>query len=126
MYCLRAQLQNIEDGGSIVSVASIAGLEGLPDMGQYCAAKHGVIGLSRGAAKEVGSRGIRVNVMAPGNIDTPMLHEALGGRENVRPATAMPRYGTPTEAAYLLAWLLGPESTFVSGSVYTLDGGWHC
>lgn len=126
MYCIRAELQSISDGGSIVSVASIAGLEGMAGLAPYCAAKHGLIGLSRAAAKEVGPRGVRVNVVAPGNIDTPLLQAAMEGRNHVTPATAMPRYGTPGEAASLLAWLLGPESTFVTGATYTVDGGWHC
>lgn len=97
-------------------------------MGPYCAAKHGLIGLTRAVAKEVGNRGIRVNVVAPGNIDTALLHDALEGRNqaSVVPGTPMPRYGSPEEAAFLLAWLLGPESTFVTGAVYTVDGGWHC
>lgn len=64
-YCLRAQLQVMQRGASILNVASIAGLMGRPGIAAYSSSKHGVVGLSRTAAKEVGERGIRVNVLAP-------------------------------------------------------------
>ena len=66
MYCLRAELRVMEKGAAIVNVASIAGLMGRPGIGAYSASKHGVVGMTRGAAKEVGKRGIRVNGIAPG------------------------------------------------------------
>lgn len=65
MLCLKSQLKVISDGGSIVNAASIAGLQGRPNNAAYSASKHGVIGLTRSAAKEVGNRGIRVNCIAP-------------------------------------------------------------
>ena len=66
MYCLRAELRVMEQGAAIVNVASIAGLMGRPGIGAYSASKHGVVGMTRGAAKENGKRGIRVNGVAPG------------------------------------------------------------
>ncbi|CAK7207048.1 hypothetical protein SEUCBS139899_009856 [Sporothrix eucalyptigena] len=126
MYCLREQLRHMVDGGSVVSVSSVAGLEGMAGLAPYCAAKHGLIGLSRAVAKEVGALGVRVNVVAPGNIDTPLLASAVAGREGRTYPSAIPRDGRPEELAAMLRWLLGPESTYVTGAVYTVDGGWHC
>jgi NAD(P)-dependent dehydrogenase (short-subunit alcohol dehydrogenase family) len=65
MHCMRAQMRVISDGGSIVNAASIAGLTGRPNNAAYAASKHGVIGLTKSAAKEVGGRGVRVNSFAP-------------------------------------------------------------
>ncbi|OAG37834.1 hypothetical protein AYO21_07940 [Fonsecaea monophora] len=77
MACLRAQLRAIVDGGSIVSIASVAGLEGIAGISPYCAAKHGIIGLTRSAAKEVAQRQIRVNAVAPGTINTPLYQDSM-------------------------------------------------
>ena len=65
MHCLRAQMKVISDGGSIVNAASIAGVQGRPNNGAYAASKHGVVGLTRSAAKEIGGKGVRVNSIAP-------------------------------------------------------------
>ena len=65
MHCMRAQMKVIANGGSIVNAASIAGLQGRPKNGAYSVSKHGVIGLTRSAAKEIGVRGVRVNAIAP-------------------------------------------------------------
>lgn len=95
----------------------------------YDASKHGVNGLTRAAAQEVGARGIRVNAVAPGAILTPLLvqHKDLLGRPQDGPfqdPSAIRREGTPEEVANVIAFLLGPESTYVSGSVYAVDGAW--
>jgi NAD(P)-dependent dehydrogenase (short-subunit alcohol dehydrogenase family) len=66
MHCLRAQLPHMKAGGSIVNAASILGLQGAPGVAAYSASKHGVVGLTRSAAKDVGKRGVRVNCIAPG------------------------------------------------------------
>lgn len=95
----------------------------------YDASKHGVIGLTRAAALENGAREVRVNSVAPGAIYTPLMQKNWDARG--RPAdapfedpSAFQRQGTAEETANVIAFLLGPESTFVSGSVYSVDGGW--
>jgi len=129
MYSLRAELRKIADFGSIVNIASIQGVMGFAGSGAYSATKHGVIGLTRCAAKEVGNREIRVNAVAPGAIVTPLLKVA----EEINPnearkadTTAIKRQGKAEEIAAIIAFLLGAESSFVTGSVYGGDGGWDC
>jgi NAD(P)-dependent dehydrogenase (short-subunit alcohol dehydrogenase family) len=94
----------------------------------YSTSKHGVMGLTRSAAKEVGDRSIRVNAIAPGSIETPLLKKAqvINPDETSVNANVIKRNGTPEEMASIIAFLLGPESTYVSGSVYAGDGGWNC
>jgi len=128
MYCLRAELKKIADCGSIVNIASIQGVMGFAGSGAYSATKHGVVGLTRCAAKEVGDREIRVNAVAPGAILTPLLKKAqeVNPEEGHNNPTAIKRQGTAEEMAGIIAFLLGPESTYVTGSVYGGDGGWNC
>ncbi|PGH20756.1 hypothetical protein AJ80_03516 [Polytolypa hystricis UAMH7299] len=130
MHCMRAQMKVIQDGGSIVNAASIAGLMGRAYNGPYAASKHGVIGLTKSAAKEIGARGVRVNCFAPGRIQTPML--AASGVTDSKAITAeadlvsLGRNGRPEEVATLIAFLLGEDSTYISGATYGVDGGWFC
>ena len=145
MYCLRAELRKISDHGSIVNVASIQGMmgENLPPLesymiltasigfalhGAYSASKHGVIGLTRSAAKEVGAREIRVNAVAPGSITTPLLLKAqeMNPDETSQNGNVITRNGTSEEIASIIAFLLSSESSYVSGAVYAADGGWNC
>ncbi|KAH7141164.1 hypothetical protein B0J13DRAFT_585615 [Dactylonectria estremocensis] len=126
MYCLRAELQRVVNGGSVVNVASI---HGFAKHGAYDASKHGVVGLTRAAAKENGRREIRVNAVAPGAILTPLMHKAwdIHSRSEDAPfdePSAFQRQGTPEECANVIVFLLGPDSSFVSGSVYEVDGAW--
>lgn len=129
MYCMRAQLRKIVDGGSIVNISSIHGIKGFARHGAYDASKHGVIGLTKAAALENGAREIRVNSVAPGSVYTPLMQKEWdnGGRAKDAPfdaPTAFQRFGTAEETASVIAFLLGPESKFVSGSVYSVDGAW--
>ncbi|KAL4875149.1 hypothetical protein BJY04DRAFT_211546 [Aspergillus karnatakaensis] len=129
MYCMREELRNLSSGGSIVNVSSYAGLIGNPRFGAYAAAKHGVIGLTKTAAKEMGKEGIRVNVVIPGNIDTPMFQDlaALPGNEFINKAveesTPIPRLAEPAEVAKVIAFLLSDDASFVTGTSYSIDGG---
>ncbi|KUJ21182.1 NAD(P)-binding protein [Mollisia scopiformis] len=129
MYCLRAELRKISDQGSIVNIASIQGVMGFAGSAAYVASKHGVVGLTRSAAKEFGDRGIRVNAIAPGSIFTPLLQKAQEATPDEpvgTPPCAIKRLGTAEEVASIIAFLLGPESTYISGSVHGVDGGWAC
>ncbi|TVY68651.1 3-oxoacyl-[acyl-carrier-protein] reductase FabG [Lachnellula suecica] len=125
MYSLRAELRKISEGGSIVNISSIQGVMG---SAAYGATKHGVIGLTRSAAKENGERNVRVNAVAPGSIETPLLQLARVGNpgEGADNNTAIKRAGTSEEMANIIGFLLSPESSFVTGSVYGGDGGWNC
>ncbi|KAF2104225.1 3-oxoacyl-reductase [Rhizodiscina lignyota] len=136
VYCLRAQLKHLEQGRSIVNAGSIAGLIGRPKLSSYAASKHGVLGLTKSAAKEVGARGIRVNVICSGRINTPMsgaaqkVAQGVGGAGSRDTETisgvALGREGQPEEVAKLIAFLLSDEASYITGASYSIDGGWNC
>ncbi|TDZ19121.1 3-oxoacyl-[acyl-carrier-protein] reductase FabG [Colletotrichum orbiculare MAFF 240422] len=129
MFCMREQLKHLSDGGSIVNASSVLGLRSSLSHGisAYVASKHGVLGLTRNAAREYGHRNIRVNCVNPGAIDTPML-EPLPGQSNVADDLSPPiaRMGKPEEVAALVGFLLGDESTYISGTSIVIDGGLFC
>jgi 3alpha(or 20beta)-hydroxysteroid dehydrogenase len=113
-------------GGSIVIVASAAGLEGSPGVGGYAASKAAAISLGRTAAMELGRDGIRVNVVAPGVVDTPMVRASdVPAEERARWTAANPiaRMGRPDELAAAIAFLAGPGCDFLTGAVIPIDGG---
>ncbi|MCU1422268.1 MAG: family NAD(P)-dependent oxidoreductase [Microbacteriaceae bacterium] len=116
-----------QGSGSIVNVSSIGGLRGSPGLGAYQATKHAVIGLTRTAAHDNGPLGIRVNVLAPGPIETPMLvktREAIpGGVEARIAATPLRKVGTGREVGDTAAWLLSDHASHISGVVLPVDGG---
>ncbi|CAO2651937.1 Nn.00g002200.m01.CDS01 [Neocucurbitaria sp. VM-36] len=136
MLCLKHQLRHISDKtGSIVNASSIAGVQGMANNAAYTASKHGVIGLTRSAAKEVGHRGVRVNAICPGYIETPMNHQsrdiaiANGGKEERDrriTSVALKRTGKAEECAELIVYLLGDGASFITGNAVSVDGGWNC
>ncbi|KAF7563972.1 hypothetical protein G7046_g162 [Stylonectria norvegica] len=135
MHCMKAQLQRMTDHGSVVNASSIAGLMGREKNGAYAASKHAVLGLTRSAAKDVGPRGVRVNAICPGRINTPMLAAAKAAAEKAGnemefkgtdTEIALRRQGQPEEVAALIAFLLSDESSYISGNSVSIDGGWHC
>jgi len=114
-------------GGSIVNVASVAGLVGFRYNAPYAASKHGVIGLTRSAALEYASKGIRVNAVCPGFTDTPMVDDLKQLNPQMAEATIkaipMRRLGRPEEIAQAVLWLCCDDSSFVTGHALAIDGG---
>jgi len=107
--------------GSIVNVSSILGLVGFANAAAYTASKHGVMGLTKAAAIELGPTGIRVNAVNPAFILTPMI---AGMEEAVVPLHPVARLGTPEEVSALICFLGADESSFLTGASYLVDGGY--
>lgn len=127
--CMRAELRAMGSGASIVNAASVLALIGMPTNSIYGASKHAVAGLTRAAAKEEGKNNIRINAVAPGMIATPMTTEIQTTQKVEKLNTsyqAFDRTGKPEEIASIIAFLLGDESTFVTGAIWSCDGGWAC
>lgn len=111
-------------GGAIVNMASTAGTSAYFGGGPYVAAKHAVLGLTKSAAIDYAARGVRVNAVAPGPIDTHRLRSAPEEyRERARQAVPMRRLGAPSDVADAVLWLCSRESEFVTGTVVAVDGG---
>ncbi|KAF2801406.1 NAD(P)-binding protein [Mytilinidion resinicola] len=125
MYCMREELKVIKDGGSVVNASSIAGLHGAAGGAAYTASKHGVVGLTKSAAKDptVASRGVRVNCFCPAMIQTPMADLTMEIYPDYVPSNPLGRIGKAEEVASLAAFLLGDESRFITGVAYSIDGG---
>ncbi|MEH2072666.1 MAG: SDR family oxidoreductase [Nostoc sp.] len=114
-------------GGAIVNTSSGAGVKGFKGQAAYTAVKHGVIGLTRSAALDYATDNIRINVVAPGMIDTPMMDRFTGGTEEGRKGAIsqepIGRMGTPEEIANAVIWLCSDASSFVTGHALVADGG---
>ena len=124
--CCRAAVKVMlrQGAGRIVNIASIAGKEGNPTLVPYSTAKAGVIGLTKALAKEVATRGILVNAVAPAVIGTELLKQMETSTvELLISKIPMGRVGTPEEVAALVAWLASDQCTFSTGAVYDLSGG---
>lgn len=115
-------------GGSIVNNASNLGHIGMANMAAYAAAKHGVVGLTRAAALEYAARGVRINAVSPGSIETPMGEQAFGSIENYRRAMApnhpVGRIGLPEEVASAVLYLSSGGAGFITGQALLVDGGY--
>src|SRR5438445_4669354 len=130
--CMKSELRQMvaQRGGVIVNAASLVGVIGYPNLTAYNAAKHGVVGLTRTAALEYATHGIRVNAVCPAWIETPMvmdegpapasIPEVYGALAAVVP---MRRLGKPEEVAHAVAWLSSDRASFVTGHPLLVDGG---
>jgi NAD(P)-dependent dehydrogenase (short-subunit alcohol dehydrogenase family) len=128
--CMKYELRQMREQGSgaIVNCSSIGGLVGIPGRAIYHASKYGVIGLTQSAALEYASRGIRINAVCPGTIDTPMVAEMLAKEPDATKDALrdqpIGRLGRPEEVAAAVLWLCSAESSFVVGHAMPVDGGY--
>jgi NAD(P)-dependent dehydrogenase (short-subunit alcohol dehydrogenase family) len=132
-HAIPLMLENPEPNrGSIINLSSVAGVIGAPGMIAYNASKHAVIGLTRGAAAEWSRKGIRVNSLNPGPLDSSMMRgyddalkpgQADQVRSNFEKQIPLRRYGLPSEIANVAAFLASDDSSLVTGAVYLADGG---
>jgi NAD(P)-dependent dehydrogenase (short-subunit alcohol dehydrogenase family) len=113
-------------GGSIVNTSSSAGVTGIANIALYTASKHAVVGLTKATALELARANIRVNAVAPGPVNTGLLHRMIAGKIDVATiaeSVPMGRVSEPDEAARAILWLCSDESSFVTGHTLVVDGG---
>jgi NAD(P)-dependent dehydrogenase (short-subunit alcohol dehydrogenase family) len=128
--CMKFELQQMrrQGSGAIVNCSSLGGLVGGAGRGTYHAAKHGVLGLTKSAALEYASRGIRINAICPGLIQTPMSDQMIASGqaealETLRKAVPMERVGRAEEIADAVLWLCSSAASYVTGQSLAVDGG---
>jgi 3-oxoacyl-[acyl-carrier protein] reductase len=125
-HCSKAVVRSMirQRSGRIINIASVVGLSGQAGQSNYAAAKAGVIGFTKSLAREVGSRGITVNAVAPGFIPTALTNVLTDEqKENAIKMTPLGRFGKPEEVAYAVSFLASDEAAFITGAVLSVDGG---
>jgi len=128
-YCMKYEIAAMlkSDKGAIVNMSSILGSVGFANSAGYVAAKHGVIGLTQNAALEYSAKGVRINAVGPGFINTPLLSKAGmddGVKQYLAKMHPIGRLGESGEVAELVVWLCSDKASFVTGSYYPVDGGY--
>jgi NAD(P)-dependent dehydrogenase (short-subunit alcohol dehydrogenase family) len=127
-YCMKYEIPAIlKNGGAVINMASILGQVGFATAPAYVAAKHGVVGLTKNAAVEYASSGIRVNVVGPAFIKTPMIAKLEDDTQTLDMLVSlhpMGRLGTPEEVAELVVWLSSQRASFITGAYFAVDGGY--
>lgn len=130
--CLKYELRQLRaqgNGGSIINISSVSGFRPQPDNPAYVSAKHGVVGLTKAAALENGDVNIRINAVAPGAIDTPMLRDAIerfgfDPDAYAKQLSTLGRFGQATEIAQGSLWLASDYASYVTGATLAVDGGY--
>ena len=115
-----------QGGGAIVNTSSTAGVAAIPNIGLYSASKHAVIGLTKASALEVARSGIRINAVAPGPVETGLLHRMVEGHldtAQIAASVPMGRISSPEEIAQVIVWLCSDAASYVTGHTLVVDGG---
>jgi NAD(P)-dependent dehydrogenase (short-subunit alcohol dehydrogenase family) len=127
--CMKRELKAMSgQGGAIVNIASVAGFLAAPKNPAYSAAKHGVLGLTKGAAVQYAARNIRINAICPGLVDTGMA-ATIAADDSMpdfpKPFVPMGRMAAPAEIAEVAAWLVSDNASYLTGEAIGVDGGWR-
>ncbi len=130
-WCMKYQIKQMlkQGNGSIVNLASIAGLNGIPWVSTYSATKHAVVGLTKSAALDYATQNIRINAVAPGAIKTDIIEQQIDmgtyNEEMIVAMEPMGRMGKAQEIANGVTWLCSDEASFVTGTILSIDGGFN-